>query len=161
MKQIALTQGLFALVDDEDFEYINQFKWCAYKTGKSKSYHAHRSTRLTNRKQISFEMHRVILNAKKGEKVDHKNRNGLDNRRENLRIATSSQNAANVERTTPSSSKYKGVHFDNRDKKWIAQVSWNNKNYWLGRFVNEADAAKAYNKKAIELHGEFACINIL
>jgi hypothetical protein len=154
MKQIPLTRGMFALVDDEDFEYLNQFKWYAHKD--SATYYAMRKK---NRKDV--RMHRVILGITEpkvfGDHIDH---NGLNNQRSNLRIATPAQNQRNKASRKGSSSKYLGVaNYPKKNKPWGATISSNNKHYHLGHFAKEEDAARAYNEAAIKYHGEFANLN--
>jgi len=105
-------------------------------------------------------MHRQILNARKGQIVDHKDRNSLDNRVDNLRFATYSQNARNKPKIKlNSSSRYVGVYFEKRYGRWTAQISVEGKHLWLGRFDSEIEAAKAYDTAAKKYHGEFACLN--
>jgi hypothetical protein len=159
MKQIPLTKGQFALVDDEDFEFLNQWKWNAYKS--KYSYYARRSAKKSDgahykNRNVIF-MHNVILGTKNGLVGDHKDGNGLNNQRENLRMATRSQNTAN--KRAYGKSKYLGVYFDTTARKWRATIKNNDKVLCLGRFYLEEDAAKAYDKKAIEIHGEFANLN--
>lgn len=158
MKQIPLTQGQFALVDDKDFDYLNQWKWCAvkYKNG----YYAQRTSYPLNEKQKKIIMHRLILGLTDSKILgEHADRNTLNNQRSNLRVATKSQNAVNVSSRQNSTSKYLGVCWKNRDRKWVAQITKDYKKKFIGYFDNEIDAAIAYNKKAIEMFGEFANLN--
>ena len=154
MKRIKLTQGKFALVDDEDFEWLNERKWCAAKT----TYGGFIADSWDGKLKRTIRMHREITNAPKGLDVDHKNHDTLDNRRENLRVCTRSQNLSN-QRKTRGSSKYKGVSWFKRRKKFQAYIKKNSKHIGLGYYANEVQAAKAYDKKAKELFGEFACLN--
>lgn len=101
-------------------------------------------------------LHRLILNAKPGERVDHVNMNKLDNRKSNLRVCDDAKNSYNRK---PLRNKFKGVWFHKKNKKWIATIRQNYKGYYLGSFDNEVDAAKAYNKAAIERFGRFAYLN--
>lgn len=157
MKEIQLTQGKVALVDDEDFEYLNQWKWCACKI--SNRFYAIRSYRL-NSKKIFIYMHRLITNNNDSKMhTDHKNNNPLDNRRENLRICTNSQNQMNTKVQINNTSGFKGVVWNKIAKKWVAQIKLNNKLKNLGRYINPIDAARAYNAAAIKYHGEFASLN--
>jgi hypothetical protein len=105
-------------------------------------------------------MHRLILGAQNGDLVDHKDRNGLNNRRNNLRLCTSSQNSMNVIRKYKGkTSVFRGVHFHKAANKWIAKVYAGRVAHHLGSFVNEVDAAIAYDHAAKRLHGEFALVN--
>lgn len=158
-KEIKLTQGKFALVDDEDFEWLNQWKWHVIK-GKSGMLYAERSIR-NNGKRINFLMHREIIKTPKGMNTDHENRNGLDNRRDNLRYCTKSQNAMNTEKNKDNKSGYKGVGWHKLSQKWRARITVKGKEKYLGLFDAPQEAAIIYNKKAIELFGEFARLNII
>lgn len=104
-------------------------------------------------------MHRLIMEAKQQQKVDHINGDGLDNRKENLRFATTSENAMNKCSTKNKSSSYKGVSWYKRYKKWQAQIKFKGKSIYIGIFDTEIEAAKAYDNKAKELFGEFAKLN--
>lgn len=131
-KEIPLTQGKVALVDDEDYERLNQFKWFASKNGKT--YYAIRKSKIL--------MHRTIITPPSGFEIDHINGNGLDNRRENLRIVSHRENCQNkhIEKT----SKFPGVTWNKQHKKWHAHVRILGKNRYLGSFDDEVEAAKAY-----------------
>lgn len=110
-----------------------------------------------------YYCHRIIWKWMTGEdpphQIDHRNGNSLDNRWNNLRLATPGQNLANQKSTPGSSSRYLGVHWCNKHKKWIAQIRKNNKNHRLGSFSNEEKAAKVYDRAARRFHGEFANLN--
>jgi len=158
MKEIKLSQRgknkdkFVALVDDEDFEYLNQWNWCAAKNGNT--YYVQRSIR-TKDKIITVKMHRVIMNTPNGIKTDHRDRNGLHCERHNLRNCTNAQNGAN--RQSWGRSKYLGVTYQNGKIK--AQIQTNGKTTHLGYYKTEELAAKAYDTKAQELFGEFANLN--
>jgi hypothetical protein len=105
-------------------------------------------------------MHREIMNAPAGLLIDHRNRDTLDNRRNNLRLATYSQNGCNSKiDKTKTTSKFRGVRFIKKTGKWAANIRINGKKTWLGSFKTEIDAAKAYDAAAREYHGEFARLN--
>ena len=161
MKTIPLTQGKFAIVDDEDYEELNKYKWHAIKDDHT--YYAARTVYLgggrKNRKRRIIQMHRQILQALPEQQIDHKNGNGLNNRRCNIRFCTHSQNQQNQRAQKSKSSKYKGIYWHKRDKKWATMIQYNKKRIHLGYFDNEIKAAKAYDKKAKELFGEFANCN--
>ncbi len=105
-------------------------------------------------------LHRLILNAAKGEQVDHKDGNGCNNSKSNIRLATKQQNASNRAKNTNNTSGYKGVYKANRDR-WRARITVSGKLISLGTYTNIISAAKAYNKAALKYHGEFARVNII
>lgn len=159
MKQIPLTQGKFALVDDDDFERLSVYKWCAAK--KPRTFYATREASIGGKARTLY-MHRVILGTASGIQVDHLNHNGLDNRRSNLRECNNMQNAQN-RRVGSNQTGFKGVYWDrNRisGHKYIyAQIRINTKKTNLGRFQTLEAAAHAYDAKAKEVFGEFALLN--
>ena len=164
MKKIPLTQGQFALVDDEDFEWLDQFKWQASWALGILSYVVRRSVYVddTKRRKTTY-MSRTILGLDFGDKlvVDHKNHNTLDNQRHNLRICNHRENVHNhrkYQRDT-ASSEYHGVVWHKAANKWKSQIKQDSETIYLGLFVLEADAAKAYDRKALELRGEFTSLN--
>lgn len=150
-KQIPLTQGKFALVDDEDYEELMKYKWY-FDNG-----YARRDGPAPIKKRIL--MHRQIMNAKAGQDVDHINHDGLDNRRINIRLCTTSQNMQNSKLYKNNSTGLKGVRFHKRMKKYQASIRINGKAKHLGTFENPIDAAKVYNEAALKLFGEFANFN--
>lgn len=156
MKQIPLTQGKFAMVDDEDYEWLSKWKWCYQKTKKD-GYAIRGGIR--NGKQYTIAIHRVILNPNIGEDIDHINRNRLDNRRENLRICTRKENTRNRGLDRDSMSGFKGVYWHKRVKKWCAHIKVNYKDISLGYFIEKVDAAKAYNTGALKYFGKFSWLN--
>jgi hypothetical protein len=156
MKQIPLTQGKFALVDDEDFEFLNQWKWCASKS--QWGFYAMRGFR-KNKKQIFVLMHRLVAKASIGVQVDHINRNGLDNQKSNLRLVNQFQNNANIGVCSKNTSGFKGVGWHKGGRKWKAAISNNDKTIHLGLFIDPKLAAAAYDNAAIKLKGEYACTN--
>jgi hypothetical protein len=161
MQSIKLTQNQVALVDDKDFDKVNQYKWFAWFDKKNNTYQARHSIYISKGKYKVILMHRLIINAKKGLEVDHKNHNGLDNRRSNLRICTRKQNSRNSKKACKSSAKYKGVYLIKSTNKFGAQICVNNKRTYLGSFNTEEDAALVYNCAAQKLFGKFAYLNIL
>lgn len=147
---IPLTQGKVAIVDDEDYETLIQFTWSAHRSRNC----WYARTRIQG---MQFGMHELVL----GEKyVDHINRNGLDNRRENLRFCTNSQNQMNKGKQSGSYySRYKGV--TRHRSGWMVRIQVNGKRIQVGYFKVEEDAAVAYNMAALKYHGEFARLNAI
>jgi len=152
MREIQLTQGKVAIVRDDWFEYLSQWKWCT-----SEADDTFYAVRAESRKTIL--MHRVIADAKKGQLVDHWDRDGLHNWPENLRICTNGQNQWNRKKNTNATSQYKGVYWRKDAEKWQAQIQQHGKVYFLGMFVDQEDAARAYDKAAREMRGEFSRLN--
>jgi len=154
-KRIDLTQDYYTIVDEEDYErLVAMGKWYALK--KKHHVYAVRSVRLKEKRPL-FIMHRVIMEAKDGQIVDHINRDGLDNRKANLRICSHAENIRNQIGHSMSFSKFKGVV--RHKNAWQSQIGFAGKYIYLGRFENEVDAAKAYDEAAKDLHGEFARLN--
>lgn len=160
MKQIPLSQGLFALVDDEDYESVSKFKWYAKIDGVRK--YAARNIKLSTGKRTVLKMHRQILKIDNpSDCCDHINGNGLDNRRENLRVCTIQQNLSNRGIASNNRSGFKGVYWSKRYQKWEVEVWASKKKNYVGRFISLKDAAIAYNEAAKKHHGEFARLNIV
>lgn len=153
MKEIELTQGLVAFVDDEDYEKLSKHKWRAEKRGDL--FYAYRSAG----KHGGYAMHREILPIPLGKEIDHTDRNGLNNQKSNLRICTVSQNQANTKSRTGGTSKFKGVGWFKSSRKWRALIKVKGQLVYLGLFVTEEDAAIAYNNAALRHFGEFARLN--
>ncbi len=144
----------FALVDNEDFEWLSQWKWCAWKGGNTRYVIRGISNRYIKK---AIRMHRIILDAPDNLEVDHINHNGLDNRRCNLRICTRSEQQHNRCNQKNSTSGFKGVYYFK--SKWMSRICYKGKRVYLGWFSNKIEAAKAYDRKALELFGEFALLN--
>lgn len=152
MKRIPLTQGKFALVDDEDFEYLNKFKWYAHKKRNGDFYVRRASPRV--------DMHRLVLGTPKGFVTDHIDCNGLNNQRNNLRVCNNAQNQYHQKiRKKNKTSVYKGVYWHKKSKKWLTKIKASGKFIYLGIFLSEKQAAFEYNKAAKKYHGEFAYFN--
>lgn len=152
-KELILTKGKVAIVDDEDYEHLSQWKW--HFVASHNGYAARRE--YPSRKYIY--LHRQITNAPKDMDVDHTNNDGLDNRKSNLRVCTTAQNLANRGfLPTRNKSGFKGVSFNG--KRWVAQIGLRTKdahtNKVLGYFDTPEEAARAYDKVHTERYGEFA-----
>jgi hypothetical protein len=148
MKEIPLTQGQVALVDDEDYEKVSQYNWFAEKSRNT--YYALSHPGYKNR--IKVRMHRLVMDCSEGMFVDHIDGNGLNNQKSNLRICTHRQNTQNkhIEKT----SIYPGVHWVNKLQKWQAHIQLSGKIVYLGVFKNEIDAFRAYYDEVLKIGEE-------
>ena len=154
MKEIILSSGDVCLVDDNDYDFVNQWRW---KPIKSNIY-AGRNVRGTGGKKWGCVlMHRLITDAVAGQQVDHINHMTLDNRSENLRLCDQAQNNANSKGCLKRASKYKGV--SRNGSGWIARIKKNGVCTRLGTYKDEEAAARAYDAKALEFYGDFAYTN--
>lgn len=152
-KLIKLTQNQYTIVDDEDFEKLNQFKWYAHKIRKN--YYAERKITL-NGKKFTIRMHRQLIPCCEGKQPDHKNRNSLDNRKSNLRIATHSQNSQNRSMHKNNKSGVKGVSWDKNGNKWRALITVDKRKIQLGQFTNLQEAINIRRNAALQYFGEFS-----
>lgn len=153
MKEILLTQGKIAVVDDDDFEYLRKHKWHYARRYTSE----YAGTFLwTDKKNVLILMHRMVIGARKGEEVDHKDCNGLNNQKDNLRLVTHSQNMQNLK---PRDGKYKGTSYRKDRGLFEAYIGTPPNKQRLGHYCSEIAAACAYDYAAIELFGEFAKMN--
>lgn len=165
-KYIKLPCGRRTLVDNEDYERLKGYFWASKRTDQDRTryvmahiYHG----KGCNPKVTTILLHRMVLNLKPFKEdsmyVDHINHNGLDNRKENLRLVTCSQNGANRQpNKKKGTSKYKGVGWHPHGK-WVARIRNKGRLQHLGYFEDEIEAAKAYNRAAQEIFGEYALIN--
>jgi hypothetical protein len=147
---ISLTQGKFAIVDAADYEWLSKYNWLAMISDNTVY-----AFRKANGKVIF--MHREIMKPRKGQVVDHINRNGADNRRSNLRNCSTRENVCNA-RPRGGTSQYRGV--SRHGTKWSADIGHLSVRVHIGLFVEEIEAARAHDRKAIELHGEYAYLNL-
>ena len=151
VRYIPLTKGLFAVVDAADYDWLSQYKWTAQMSG-GKVY------AVRNHKGKAILMHREIMQPPDDMVVDHIDGSGLHNCRRNMRVCTRQQNLCNT-RPRGGRSQYKGVRWETRRNKWVAEITCKGKRYYLGYFDDEIEAAKAYDRKARELFGPFARLN--
>ena len=165
MKEIQLTQGYIALVDDEDYARVNKYKWCArVERRKDKSIvkvYALRKVRSATGKSTTQLMHRFILGVTDTSvEVDHNPDNsGLNNQRSNLRLATSAQNSRNRRLSVANSSGFKGVSFCKARGTWESKIETEERTTHLGRYKTSEQAARAYDEAAVRMFGEFAKTN--
>ncbi len=156
---IPLTQGKYAIVDPEDYHRLKKNKW--YALQGPRTFYAVRS--LTNGQTAPRKnayMHHLVINIPPGRYCDHINRNGLDNRKANLRVATHTQNVWNRRKFKPySRSRYKGIDWSKDMKRWRVRIRVNGKRIYLGSFKSETDAALEYDRAARKFHGEYASLN--
>lgn len=149
---IPLTKGKFTIIDQSDYELVSKYKWYAHK-GKRGGWYAYNKSG-----PRIIQMHRLIMGlTDKSLLVDHKDHDPLNNRRDNLRIATLAQNAQNSRVRYNTTSKYRGVWWNKGKNRWSVQVHRKH----VGHFKTEDEAGLAYNKRATELYGEFACLNLV
>ena len=152
------------IISTEDWDKVKVHRWRLLASPRNTTPYviASLAKGINRPKKTHIWLHHLILGKpQKGMVADHINHNGLDNRKENLRFATRGQNGANRRAPKNSTSQYLGVYWHKRHKKWSSQVRHNGKRYHLGMFTCEHQAALAYNKKAIEIHGEFANLNVI
>lgn len=154
MKRIKLTQGKYALIDDDDYELISKYKWHAVKQPRKNFVIYYANSGIVGR------MHNFLMRPQSSKiLVDHIDHNGLNNQRSNLRLCTESQNIINSRIAIKHSSKYRGVSWSNFSQRWLANIICQRVRYHLGSFKNEIDAARVYDRKAKKLHGKFAMLN--
>jgi len=157
-RRIYLGEGEWTILDQEDYYHFREFNWRLF--GNGCNLYAVRDAKIEPKRTRTVYLHREILKAPKGLLVDHRNGNGLDNRRGNIRLATYSQNNCNRRRDkSKCTSRYHGVYYEKQKRKWVARIYYKGKSLWLGGFDNEIDAARVYDAAAKKYYGEFAHLN--
>jgi hypothetical protein len=158
MREIPLTQSKVALVDDEDFNYLNQWNWCINKDVRT--LYAFKGKSQNSNKASS--MHQLLVSVPEGMEIDHINHNGLDNRKENLRVCTHAENIHNQRtQNRNKTSQFKGVCWMEKSKRWRARIKVNMEFIYLGSFISEIKAALAYDKASKKYYGDFSCTNFI
>lgn len=158
MKQIPLTQGQFAMVDDSDYDWLMQWKWTYAKNRKQEWAYRQGSIKFGKRRETIF-MHRFIIDAPKQFEVDHEDFNGLNNQRNNLRLATRNQNQQHKRLQSNNTSGFKGVSFYKRIQRFVPEIRVDGRKLKLGHFTTAIEAAKVRDIAALKYHGEFAVLN--
>ncbi len=156
MKYIILSCGTKSIVDNEDFEKINQWKWQLSSKG-----YAHKNKPKLYGKRGKLLLHHIVMKPPSGMVIDHINGNTLDNRKSNLRICTISQNLRNKKIGKNNTTGYKGIYWNKKNLKWQTNIGVNGKSIHIGVYQNKIDAARAYNKASVKYFGEFARLNVL
>jgi hypothetical protein len=156
MKEVQLSRGYVALVDDDDFEWLSQYRWHASDKGAGYFYAARIITKDDGKRTLEY-MHRAIKQNPKGFFVDHKDGNTFNNQKSNLRVCTRAENIRNEGKQKHNTSGYCGVRPSG--SKFVAHITVNNKNIYIGTCDTKEEAARAYDAAALKYHGEFARLN--
>lgn len=154
--EIDLGRGYIAIVNSDTFDRLKlgRFRWRANVHKRARKVYA-----IASVGGSPVALHRFIVEAPAGQMVDHEDNDGLNNRDNNIRVATPAQNRANSRKARDNSSGFKGVSWSPTSRKWVAQLWHNGKRHYLGVYAHKERAARAHDRKAIELHGEFAGLN--
>jgi len=158
-RQIPLTRGRHAIVDDADYEWLSQWKWTLLTTMPTVGKHEYSYAARQHPCGKLVLMHRAILRAPESKCVDHMNGNRLDNRRSNLRLASHSENMANRKKHKNNTSGYMGVWQRKSSGNWRVELRFENKRHCGGTYATPEEAARAYDELARRIHGEFATLN--
>jgi len=148
----------FTLVDDKDYVVLNKYKWTASRQRPTGTFYALRGIYRDN-KWTTLSMHLMILGNVEGKEIDHRDRDGLNNQRHNLRHCTNTENQRNRVAPINNSSGYKGIGWSKRDNRWRARLAYNGKDIYIGQFKCLIKAVEAYDKAVVKYHGEFAQLN--
>jgi len=141
MKKIKLTQGKYALIDNEDYDRINQYKWFTRKDGQN--FYAVKKLYILNGKRRNVSMHQIIMgNTPKNKEIDHIDRNGLNNQKKNLRFVTHQENMVNQRVRTTNKTGFRGIDYNKQHQKYRVRIMLNGKSIFMGYFKNLKDAVK-------------------
>jgi len=154
MKKIELSQGKYALVDNEDFNMLDKHKWYANKNGNT--FYAVRESKKVEGKKMKIYMHRIIAKTLNNMETDHIDRDGLNNQRKNLRVCSHSENLINRTMLKSNTSGYRGISWSKLSKKWRAVISINKRYINLGSFVKIEEAYNAYCEASLKYHRDFS-----
>jgi hypothetical protein len=159
--RLALSRGYWSWIDEADYPRLSRFNWHINdkKNGPSCKSGLYAQTSVAGYGKLS--LHTLIMDTPPGMVVDHINGDGLDNRRDNLRIVTPEQNHLNKSKRKYASSKFKGVHWDSTRGGWLVKIKRQGAETYLGFFDSETEAALAYNEGAKMIHGEYARLNVI
>jgi len=156
---LRMSQPKYAKADPADYKRLKGYEWFAQK-GSRNFYAVRQVGRSKGKRKTLIFLHKEIIDVPEGMVTDHINHDAMDNRRANLRAATHSQNACHTKKHSGvSRSKYKGIFWQKKQKKWVARIMFDGNRIYLGCFKDEIEAAKAYDKAARKYHKEFACFN--
>lgn len=161
MKYLNLVSGERVTVDDEDFLFLSKHRWYITSRGYAQADFS-KEFRPSEVKKLKITMHRLVMKAKKGQYIDHINRSKLDNRKENLRFVTASQNSINIAKSRKTKSGFKGVFYypwNCKSRPWQVGIGVNRKYKYIGSYATVEEAAEAYNNAALKYHGEYAFLN--
>lgn len=154
---IPLSKGKSAVIDAADWPIVSGHRWRLLLTQRGACYA--QTVINVNGERRNLFLHRLLMNPPDGLEVDHKDRNGLNCRRENMRLATRAQNCWNRRRPRDGSNPYRGVYQLKTQKQWNARICVQGRKIYLGYFESAEEAARAYDSAAREHHGEFATLN--
>lgn len=152
--EIPLTKSFVAIIDEGDLSLVKPYKWRASQAGSR--WYAVASVPGSGKRSRNISMHRLLMGSPAGKLVDHRDNDGLNNTRENMRVTDKRGNGANSRLQARNKSGAKGVYWDDQGGKWYAKITVNGKSRHLGRFTDRDEAAKAYANAAYDAHGEFA-----
>jgi hypothetical protein len=153
-------KGKVVIVSPCDYAILKPFKWWVKFSGVNRQQAYIKTSFRVNGKQRYISIHRMIMNPKIDQEVDHINGNGLDNRRENLRVCTTAENVRNSSKRKDSTHQYKGTVFVKNRNRWRSRIQVNGKRYWSGYFKTEIEAAKRFDEMAKKYHGEYVKLNL-